>query len=112
MNAIIAFAAAALVVAAAPATARTASDEVRVAVSYADLDLSRADGRAALERRVDAAVARVCPSRPLPQDLAAQAQYRQCHASALAGARRQLASVYDGRQFADAAVQVSPEAGR
>lgn len=85
-----------------------AQDEgpVKVAVSYADLDISGAKGRAVLEHRVERAIDQVCPERPLPTEWARQEDYRACHSRAWADARRQLAAIYDGRQLADASVRI------
>jgi UrcA family protein len=79
----------------------------KTSVSYADLDLSRANGRVVLERRVAQAVDRVCPERPLPNELRKQQTYRACREAAWAGARQQLATIYSGKQFAEAAVQIA-----
>jgi UrcA family protein len=88
------------------AVAQTESP-ARIAVSYADLDLSKTNGRAVLERRVQMAVDRVCPERPLPTELAKQHTYRACRQAAWTGAKQQLASIYGGRQLAAAEVRVS-----
>lgn len=68
-----------------------------VRVSYADLDLSRAAGRTALDRRIDRALDRLCPTdRPgyltqSPEALRCQAVARQQVAEA-----RQQAFAYRG----------------
>ncbi|MBW8813760.1 MAG: UrcA family protein [Caulobacterales bacterium] len=79
---------------------------MKVAVSYADLDLSAPKGRAVLQQRIEHAIDQVCPARPLPTELAKQQGYRACHSSAWAGAKQQLAAIYDGRQLADASVRI------
>lgn len=79
----------------------------RAAVSYADLDLASPAGRATLERRVERAVDRVCPARPLPSELDKRATYNTCRKAALTGARQQLAQLYGGRQLAQSAVRVA-----
>lgn len=78
-----------------------------VAVSYADLDLSQAAGRAALERRIGNAAANVCSPQPSGIDLTMTHYYEQCRTDALAGARRQMAQVYDGRVLARASITVA-----
>jgi UrcA family protein len=97
----------ALLLLTATASAASAAPEAApgrsVHVTFADLDLSRASGRATLERRVDLAVHRVCPE-PATLDLRALAANRACRRSALAGAREQLATVYGQSRFAGAAV--------
>jgi UrcA family protein len=87
--------------------AQAQSEPLSAKVSYADLDLSRANGRQALERRVDIAVGRVCPSRPLPNELRKQHTYRTCRATAWTGARQQLAAIYSSRQLAQQGVQIA-----
>ena len=67
-------------------------------VSYADLDLSLASGRAALERRIGLAVSRACPTRP---------GFRDCQKIAWADARRQLVAIYDRRQLARTEIRIS-----
>jgi len=54
--------AAALALSGSAALAEDHDDRASVRVSYADLDLSQAAGRAALERRVAGAVRRLCPA--------------------------------------------------
>lgn len=79
-----------------------------IAVSYADLDLTRATGREVLERRIDMAAARVCAPQPLNIDLTMTHDYQLCRSQALAGARQQLAQAYGGRALAQAAITVGP----
>jgi UrcA family protein len=79
-----------------------------ISVSYADLDLSRASGREALERRVSNAVALVCAPRPTIIELPQTRLYNMCMAQAAAGARQQLAEVYRGRLVARASIEVRP----
>lgn len=76
-----------------------AGDDVEVrryAVRYADLDLATTAGRQTLDRRISAAVERVCGSAEM-RDLAAMAAVRQCRHAALKGAQPQLAQIM-GRQ--------------
>lgn len=86
------------------AQAQTALSEK---VSFADLDLSRASARQTLERRIDLAVAHVCPARPLPNELRKQHTYRTCRTTAWAGARDQLKKIYDGHELAQRDVKVA-----
>ena len=107
MKTIIAITAAALVTLAAGA-ALAQSDTPKAAVSYADLDLSRASGRTVLEHRIEAAVAMVCPSHMGPGELRNLQTGKACREQAWAGAQRQLAEIYDGRAFAQASIQIGP----
>ena len=108
MKVIIAIAAAALcTLAAGQAAAQAVADPLKVAVSYADLDLSRGGGRAMLERRVALAVNRVCPARPLPTEIGKMKTFRTCQKTAWAGANQQLATIYGGATLAEASVRVS-----
>jgi UrcA family protein len=108
MKSIIAIAATVLcALAASQAGAQTTPDRLKVAVSYADLDLSRSGGRIVLERRVALAVNRVCPARPLPSEIGKMGAFRGCQRTAWAGAERQLAAIYGGGTFAQASVRVS-----
>ena len=79
-----------------------------VAVSFADLDLSRSSGREALERRIANAVTKVCAPQPAGVDLTMTHYYQQCRIQALSGAKQQLAQVYDGRALAQASISVGP----
>jgi len=58
----------------------------RVEVSYADLDLATPKGHAALDRRIARAANQVCEGQP------SRDEFARCHATALAGAHRQLAT--------------------
>ena len=107
MKTIIAITAAALVTLTAGA-ALAQSDTPKAAVSYADLDLSRASGRTVLEHRIEAAVEMVCPGRPGPGELRNLQTGKVCREQAWAGAQRQLAEIYDGRAFAQASIQIGP----
>lgn len=64
-----------------------------IRVSYADLDLTRIEGRATLERRVGRAVTRLC-GRPSVYDLGAMTEYRFCRKTASSSGREQLASLF------------------
>jgi UrcA family protein len=103
-----AFAIAALLVASISGPGAFAEDSapLKASVSYADLDLSRQSGRTALEHRIDLAVGKVCPGRPLPVEIGRMNAYRACRTQAWDGARQQLAKIYTGRLYADAQVQV------
>lgn len=72
---------AALLVTAAPAHA----GEKQALVTYADLDLTHAAGRAALDRRIAAAATRVC--RADSRDLARKLAERRCRGKALDDSR-------------------------
>lgn len=98
---------AALVMGAGAAQAQGPSDAISLVISYADLDLSQETGRKVLERRVSAAVNRVCPDTPLPQELRKAHADRVCHRTATAGARQQMAAIFGGQQLAQSAVRVS-----
>ena len=106
MKTIIAMTAAALLSAGA-AQAQSASDPISVTIAYGDLDLAQAQGRKVLEARVAAAVSRVCPDRPMPQELTKIRADRTCHQTAWSSARKQLAALYDGRQLAQSAVRIA-----
>lgn len=106
MKTFVALAAAALLCAATQAQAQAYSEAQTVRVSYADLDLARASGRAVLEQRVKQAIERVCPNRPAPAELGHYKIYRDCKAATWDGVQTQLAQIYDGRHLADSAVRV------
>jgi UrcA family protein len=92
------------------AAARADTDVPTSTVSFADLDLGHASGRTVLERRIAAAVDRVCGERPRPFELGREQAYSACRQAAWAGARRQLAAIYDGGPFARSAAAVVPAA--
>lgn len=99
----------ATVIASLAGQAAAQSGEARsVRVSFADLDLSRASGRDALEQRISNAVLKVCAPRPAVIDLTQMHQYDACRSMAMTGARQQLAQVYDGRALAQASITVGP----
>lgn len=79
-------------------------------VAFADLDLSRAGARQVLERRIQMAVTRVCPARPLPMELRKQDTYRTCRTAAWNGARQQLEQIYSNNQLAQRDVKVAARA--
>ena len=106
MKTLIALTSAILFGVAAGHAAAQADAPLKTTVSYADLDLSRASGREALEHRIEAAVIRVCADQPSPVDLKATRAYRQCRSQAWAGAKQQLAEVYGGARFAEASIRV------
>ncbi|MFL5296936.1 MAG: UrcA family protein [Phenylobacterium sp.] len=108
MKSIIAITAAALVTLTAGHAAAQTDAPLKATVSYADLDLSRAGGREALEHRVQAAITRVCADEPSPVDLTRTRIYRMCREQAWAGAKQQLAAVFGGAKFAEATIQIGP----
>lgn len=73
-----------LVVAAALATPAVAAEQglsghsARVNVSFADLDLETAEGRAVLERRLMRAVKAVCSPAPLTEGIVVEAERARC----------------------------------
>ena len=79
------------------APAAAADEEVAVTVGYADLNLTAPAGSAALDRRIDAAVEKVC-ARPDIRNLKAMTAWEECTAAARLDALDQLslASRYDG----------------
>lgn len=79
---------------AAASQVRAEVHDSAVSVSYADLDLSRAEGRAALEHRVGLAVRKVCPAPAGPQQLVVVERLRDCRAQARSSAADQLIAVY------------------
>jgi UrcA family protein len=81
--------AAALALSSLPAVA---AQPPTVNVPISDLDLSTARGQQALERRLKAAIARVCirPNEQLPRTIAVQQRVHACMASARDGALLQL----------------------
>ena len=97
------FAASAL--AAGPAGA-AADPAPQMRVSYADLNLATASGRATFERRISHAVDQVCGDRPLPVEINRQAAFEDCRQVAWSGARQQIATVYKGENLADASVRI------
>lgn len=90
---------------AATTQARAEVHDGPVSVSYADLDLSRAEGRATLEHRVGLAVRKVCPTPAGPQPLVVAERLRDCQAQARSSAADQLIAVY-ARQAALPARQI------
>lgn len=75
-------------------------------VPYKDLDLSRYGDRLTLERRVDAAIDRVCGDRPLAVEVRRQAQFEQCRRQIAAGAQQELAQLYSRQGVATAELRV------
>lgn len=61
-------------------------------VSYADLDLAKPSGRAALDQRVARAVDHVCPDEPGPLRLARRREQIECREQALTDAKLQIAA--------------------
>jgi len=66
-----------------------AAEPTSVAVRYGDLDLTKADGRAALERRLTQAALRVCGDRQ-PRALSLIAAQRRCIADTRASYQPQV----------------------
>lgn len=77
--------------AAVPASAEVAApvETVSVTVDYGDLNLQAPEGSAALDKRIDAAVADVC-QKPDIRDIKAMAAWEACKADAKASALEQL----------------------
>ncbi len=71
-------AAAALAVPAVAAEPGVSGQPARVTVSFADLDLESAEGRAQLERRLSRAVKAVCSPAPLVEGLFVEAERARC----------------------------------
>lgn len=78
----------ALIMGAIPATVAQAQTTRSVHVSTADLDLTTAQGRHKLDRRIDAALAEVCPADAAPPRTGLIVKY-PCRDAAAADARRQ-----------------------
>jgi len=74
---------------AAPASA--AVDDRAPAVGYADLDLSRADHAALLNKRLVAAASDAC-GKPYIRDLKAMTSFNACVAEAVSGAKQKVAA--------------------
>lgn len=74
-----------------PAFANAAGDEVpRLTVSYADLDLTRAEGAQTLYRRLRSAARQVCDAGYDMRALAERARYRACVEKAVEEAVRTI----------------------
>jgi len=91
--------AAAIAAAAAPAVAQDLEGPRSERVSFADLDLAQAAGRATLEHRVARAVNRLCRM-PYAGDIHAMTQHRACRKEAWSSGRQELAAVYSRVDFA------------
>ena len=78
--------------AAIPAVPASAAPAGRMAVSYADLDLSRPSDRARLRRRIATAIDALCGSHATAES-SADAEISRCRTEARAGAETQLASI-------------------
>lgn len=83
---------------AVPATA----EEVSVTVAFGDLNLASPAGRATLDKRIAAAVNRVC-AQAERRDLAGRMAWDECKAATLADAMEQLAAVLPSASVALAA---------
>lgn len=77
---------------AAPALAQNA-DTMTVAVRTADLDLSSADGRARLDRRVRQAAGQICGAEPRGLNL--REQYLSCRGEVMTDAEVKIARMTD-----------------
>jgi UrcA family protein len=66
-------------------------------VAYLDLNLQSKAGQATLQRRIQAAVRRVCPGRPLPNELAQMARFKACRKAAMDGVAPVVAALAEGR---------------
>jgi len=109
MNRLTAIVTAVLALTAAAGSASAQDDGPPTArVSYADLDLSNASGRATLGARVSHAVDLVCGEAPRPLELDRMAAWDHCRATARASADKQLAALYRGDRLAQSAVRISP----
>lgn len=74
-------------------TANARSPElVTQTVSFADLDLTKAEGIATLEARISAAAKKVC-KRAFNYDLQSGAEFEACKKAAIAGAVEQVAAL-------------------
>jgi UrcA family protein len=94
----VASAAASLSLTAAPAAASdivVAPETVTVRVSYADLNLASAEGRARLDRRIAGAARSICGS-VLPAHLEMAALVKSCRENAIASARLPAAYASNG----------------
>ncbi len=110
MQRITALIAAAAVAASAPAWAQMEQRSVRV--SYADLDLGRAEGRKALDRRIEQAVDRICRDDDSIRDLVRSRLTRECRAGAFASVQPQLAALYGAGRWDQASLEVRAATAR
>jgi UrcA family protein len=74
-----------------------------VQVSYGDLNLNSAQGIAALDRRIDAAVGRFCGA---PMNLSEYSHVRKCRAAAFASARSQRTVVLAQAQSGSGTIRI------
>jgi UrcA family protein len=93
---LLAVAAAAVV---APSTSFAQSEAPSERVAYRDLNLATTLGRARFERRIAAAVKRVCPAADI-RDLASMRVSRRCAAETHAGLKQAVASVLKAQEVA------------
>lgn len=82
--------------ASAVVTTPVAAEVVSISVPFGDLDLSRRSGAAALERRVEDAIERLCGRRGLRPRYTIEAE-RECVKAARTSADEQLARFVEGR---------------
>lgn len=78
------------------ATAKT-TETVSETVSFADLDLTTAEGAAALEWRISVAATRVC-SRGSLRSVPSGTAFAKCRKGAIAGAMEQVAAIESANQ--------------
>lgn len=91
-NPIVTVLAATAVLWAASIAAPASAEEVSVSVAFHDLDLTSAAGMATLDKRISAAVEKVC-STAVRRDLWGRAAWEECKAATLADAKRQQAAI-------------------
>lgn len=94
--------AAPLVLGAASIAAPAAAEELSVVVKYGDLDLASPAGKATLDRRIAAAVEKVC-SPAERRDLRGWMAWEECKVLTLADAMEQLAAIAPPARVAIAA---------
>jgi UrcA family protein len=89
-----------------PCSAQAQAEAPSVRVAYGDLNLSTTAGRERLDRRLAAAVKRVCPSVDV-RDLAAQQAARRCAADTRSNLKQTVASVLNRQGVALASLSPS-----
>jgi UrcA family protein len=81
-------------------------------VTYADLNLGSRAGRAALERRIRVAAARVCAKFDLGSDAISRSVQRPCYLDAVESGRQQMRQVIAKRRGAQAEISIRQAAQR
>ena len=90
-----------------PGSAAAGVETVQRTVSYRDLDLSRPEGVARLQTRIDLAVSRLCgPITASPFEV--RIGYRDCVERAKAGAQQQVAEAVRAARNPSALAQAEP----